>query len=167
MATEGCGNMEYFIVVFVKENMSYYCIWISSNDDRFLTFDGNIVFWKSLSELMNYCEQENIILDSEEITEYNLDDINKWCNSNDMMVDCNDIINYWNIFSDASKSINQSFSGDIAKMNSIYEKLFYGNNLSSINLPEKSYEPIFSDEEVATIKSILQEGINFVKVELQ
>ena len=44
----------------------------------------------------------------------------------------------------------------------IYDKLFYGNNLLTINKSKKKYVPIFSEEEIKQVKDILMSGINML-----
>ena len=78
------------------------------------------------------------------------------------IVDCNVVLGLWNIFLDLHNTVGKSFVGDREEFDKIYEKLFYGNNLPTINPTGEKYIPSFSEDEIALIKKLLKGGINML-----
>lgn len=120
------------------------------------------IFWKSLEELKIFAESNKIVFAQEEEIIYDIDKLEKWCSSSSQEIDCNDILNLWNIFIDLHDSVGIEFVGNMVGYDEIYDKLFFGNNLLSINKTKKKYVPIFLQEEIKQIKEILMSGINMV-----
>ena len=68
-----------------------------------------------------------------EVTEYRIDKIERWVNAKVIEVDCQMILKFWNIVDDISESVKKVIYKRTDISERIYEKLFYGNNLKSIN----------------------------------
>ena len=102
----------------------------------------------------------------EEVEEYRIDEIEKWVNTESIEVDCRMILEFWNIVDDISESVKKSIYKRTDISERIYEKLFYGNNLKSINTSGREYVPKWSDEELEVLKNILKQALIFIKKQL-
>ena len=110
--------------------------------------------------------QKNDINFEEEVTEYRIDEIERWVNAKVIEVDCQMILKFWNIVDDISESVKKSIYKRTDISERIYEKLFYGNNLKSINTSGREYVPKWSDEELEVLKNILKQALIFIKKQL-
>ena len=162
------NNMEYYIVVFVYHKEKYYFIWMTDEEDKFLIENNKILFCKSLKKIEIYAKKHKIKFAQTEKIIYNIDICEQWCLSLENNVDCNVIINFWNIFLDLCNSIHMRFLGSDSRFDEIYEKLFCGNNLPAVKITSKKYIPIFLEDEIKQIKKVLKSGINaFLKIVCQ
>lgn len=143
---------EYYIVQFIITSYNYYTIWHTDNNDEFVTKNKKILSFNNLEEVIQYAKLHSIEL-HEYITCY---DIDRLMDDIDTKIDCNYIINFWNIISDIAKSIQINFCGDSDFYNSVYEKLLYGCNLNALN--KSHYDPIWTNEEIDKIKYVVNIG---------
>lgn len=155
--------MEYYIVVFVYRKEKYYFIWLTDEKDEFLTEGNKILFWKSIKEVKSFANKNGIILNQAKEVVYDIDVCEEWCHSSKKNVDCNIVLDLWNIFLDLHTSLNQKYLGNDSKLDKIYEKLFYGNNLPTINTTVNKYIPIFTNNEIKQIKNVLISGVYILK----
>ena len=153
--------MEYYIINIVYKDESHYCIWTSDEEDKILTENRRIIRYAVLDDLYIYADKHNILFNNNEIMCYNFDNINNWCVLDDNYVDCREVLNIWNILSDIARGLETTYIGDCNEgdIDILYEKLFYGNNLPSINYSEKVYKPVWSKNEIQKLKSILINGL--------
>lgn len=159
MAIGAVNNMEYYIIEFVYQRRQCYFIWGTNDIDRFFADNNKILFWKQKHELMDFAKINNIVFEEQEPIRYDLDECEKWCQSLSVDVNCKKVLDMWNIFCDFCNSMEEKFIGNDNQFDEIYDKIFYGNNLPTINKSDKIYIPIFSDEEILIIKKILLSGI--------
>ncbi len=75
------------------------------------------------------------------------------------------MLNTWNFFTDISQSLNIKFIGDNKDKitNKIYNKLFCGNNLSSLTPERKFYIPIWTKSERNKLAKILTQSMLIFK----
>ena len=143
---------EYYIIKITLRQREFFLLWNCDCEPVFLT-DANsrAVFFAGMDELNAFAESNGIGL-SEEITEYDLDDITVTAET----LDCNEVNTKWNIISDFALTNGAEFSGEDKRYNDIYNKLFYGCNLPAMKHPH--YTPEWSADEIAVINRILAEG---------
>lgn len=154
--------MEYYMVEFIINQSSFYCIWFTGNTDGFITEKGRLKYFYDNSELKDYCNTMKINLQNSE-TRYDLDRISDKVFLDISEKDCCELIDCWNIFLDIARSVNEDFYGNKKELNDLYSKLFYGCNLQIINTSNKKYIPEWSEEERTFIDNIMINGINIVK----
>lgn len=155
--------MKYYLVTFISKKENYYFIWTTSDNEIFLTKDDKLIFWKIIKDVEDFMVKNNIVFSQNDEIVFDLDCFEKWCCSSIHNVDCENILNLWNIFTDLYSSVNKKYIGSESEFDEIYEKLFYGNNLQTVNTTNKHYIPTFSDDEIDMIKEIIMEGICFFK----
>lgn len=152
----------YFVISFICNNKEYFCIWFSDEDEYILSKDSRLISFTEKNALLTYVCENNISLENEDIVQYNVDDILMWCkDSLKLDIECDKFIDFWNICADAAKGMNVHFIGTERKFDSLYEKIFLGNNIT--NASSQEYIPIFSDNEIKTLKSIFTDGIELIK----
>ena len=61
------------------------------------------------------------------------------------------------MIADIAKTINLSFYGNKKEITHIYSKLFYGNNLPSINTTTEKYNPMWDNDERKILLKVLDE----------
>lgn len=144
--------MNYYIIKITLCRRKFFLLWNCEYEPVFLT-DENVkpVFFGSLAELNAFAEKNGIEL-SEEVSEYDLDDITVTAEA----FDCSEVIEKWNIISDLALTVGAEFSGEDKRYNGIYDNLFFGCNLPAMNHPP--YTPEWNEEEIAEINRILAEG---------
>ena len=146
---------EYYIVKFIFDGGDYYTIWYTDVVDGFITFNNGILSFNNQIDLMKYCQNHMIELE-EDITVYDIDDVILKSNDNIFEMNCESILDFWNIISDVARSLQLHFCGDTVCYNSIYEKLLCGCNLAALN--SRYYRPNWTREEVDKIQHIINVG---------
>lgn len=142
----------YYIIKITLCRREFFLLWNCEYEPVFLVNEnGKPIFFGSLADLKAFTEKNNIELD-EEITEYDLDDITVTAE----MLDCNDVVQKWNIMSDLALSVGEDFSGEEKRCNGLYDKLFFGCNIPAMKHPP--YTPEWNAEEITEINRILSEG---------
>lgn len=159
-----CGGVNilknYCIVNFIINRKNHYCIWYTNAKDGFILEDKRVRVFHTTDSLEIYCLKKNISLENE-LSLYDIDNISNIDMSNSMNLDCEIVLNFWNIIQDLSYSTNEKFLGNLEDYNEIYNKLFYGNNLPAMGLSEK-YLPIWEEGERRIISEILHQGIKLL-----
>ena len=151
-------HADNYIVEFLIDKKSYFCIWHSDERDVFWTEKDKIIYFTEITELQRFCEKEKVQIDEEVIT-YDVDKLIVLLDEDKLEIDCNFCIDMWNIFQDCAYSAGEKFNGDKEKRNHVYSKLFYGLNLPVINTSGKQYIPEFSASEKEEIVDVLNEGL--------
>jgi len=154
-----------FLIKYLFNDINGYCIWVSNEKDRLLCNSNNkILCFPNENSVFNYLSQNNLKLFDNEINQtYDFQKLEQWINSESLSVNCIEILNFWNLFTDVAYTISIKFQGD--KRNKItsliYDKLFYGNNLPAIKPEnEDDYIPIWNLKQINIIKSIMENGLN-------
>ena len=152
--------MEYYIVQFNDEKTLKYAIWYTDDEDGFVSEHGKILFFDGVEFLKEFCDSKNIII----VDDYNISCVydfgylKKWLLSPNDRFSCSIMLNFWNVISDASKSMDVAFIGDDKEndaANQLYSKLFHGCNLPAINTSRKKYIPKWTQKEIEGLAEIL------------
>lgn len=142
-----------YIIRFDINANHYYAIWYTDDSDGFITENESIVYFKNLNDLMQYTHDHKILL-NDGITYFNTAQI---FDNIDSAINCDDVLNFWNIISDIASSLRIDFIGDNKIYNTEYAKLVSGCNLNA--LEHDYYEPDWTEKEVDNIKKIISEGL--------
>ena len=145
-------NSDNYIVEFVILEETYYCIWYSNDEDLFWLSDNKILFFKSIEQIRLYCERQGLYVE-EGVSVYDFNTLLDWLKGLHSQINCEYLLRIWNIISDFSHSI--------------YEKLFFGNNLPGIKLTNQKYCPTFSQIEQQLLVELFKKGINIIEKEFQ
>ena len=147
----------FYRILFIFKNENIYTLWYANDVDGVLYKNDKVIHFKNEDELNDYAIKNSIKIEPDEIAIYDVDKIKKLLSDNETIIDCEYILNMWNMIADIAKTINLSFYGNKKEITYIYSKLFYGNNLPSINTTNKKYIPIWDEEEKQIILRVLKE----------
>lgn len=153
---------KHFAVLFIYEYEQHYSIWISDDQDSLMTENEKIILFSDMLSLKKYCERKRLSLE-EGIAEYDIDKLAGWVDEESSTIDVSFILDFWNVFMDVSNSVKELFVGNEEEYSDLYRKLFYGNNLPTINTSENDYIPVWNEHEVDQIKFIMKSGIKLFR----
>lgn len=139
----------YFSLWYRLDRIDYYLIWYTNDRDGVVVDStGLIPTFRDIDSLAIYAENIGLYVEKEEPTLHNLDLLKYWLeNPNQATIVCDDFLAIWNLFTDVASSVlDIEFDRDIQKTKSIYNKLFWGNNLPSLTPKGKYYNPIWTDD---------------------
>lgn len=163
--SEKCNDKLYYKIKFKYFSKEKWTLWYTSDKDGVITENGKMYCFDCESSLEIYCGEMHINFE-EEVTEYRIDEIERWVNTEGIEVDCRMILEFWNIVDDISESVKKTIYKKTDISERIYEKLFYGNNFKSINTSGREYVPEWSNEELKVLKTILEHALLFIKNQL-
>lgn len=147
-----------------------YFIWYSfydggDKDGVVLDASGKIAVFDSPDELSNYAVVKSLLLEQEEPAQYNWDILRnrireiKHHPRRNTAIDCEAFLGAWNLFADASRSLNVPFDGDSRRMNLLCDKLFWGTNPPALTPVGRFYVPIWTKHERIIIADTLAQGL--------
>ncbi len=151
----------YYQLSYRLDGMHAYLIWFSNDQDGIsIEPDGTVPSFPDHAGLLTYASAHQLTIDPTPSVLHDLDAIISWLRRPLLAdIDCDSVLNIWNLFGDLATSVGQSFNSDRKCSRRIYEKLFWGNNLPAVTPPGKHYRPIWSDEERLILQEILSEGL--------
>jgi hypothetical protein len=95
---------------------------------------------------------------------YDLDFIAAWVAVPVEPVDCVQVLNAWNLFTDISASVhsprNSAFETLKSRSRVLYDKIFWGNNLPAVTPIGEHFVPSWSQSELRSIAEILAAGLH-------
>jgi hypothetical protein len=157
-------ELEFCATELQWDNKLYYCLWDDSGTvDLFLIDpDNHIKYFPSIFDLEAFCHKNSLPL-CEERNKYNLDIIVEWLKTPHADIDCDSFLDVWNVVSDLAHSIHEPFCGDDdGEIRSVYNKLFYGCNLPTINTSGKEYIPVWPEDEIIILLQVLKNAVEIV-----
>ena len=126
--------MAHFPLLYRLQRGENYLLWVSGEKDSVaVDADGFVPSFRTLVLLQEFADRERYRLEIEEPKLHDLDWVASW--RTDMPVDCDAALAAWNLFSDVSVSVpalTHNFRILDSRFPSIYNKLFWGNNLPSM-----------------------------------
>ena len=153
--------MKLYLVKFQFSKKECYALWYTDDVDGFLLDDnGKIRSFASEEETRLFANREGYYLD-DEIALISSDTLLSFGREE---IDCNFILTYWNIFSDLARTVNCKFLGDNSDgdVEGIYQKLFYGCNLSAIRKDGEIFVPEWNESERKRLAEILDNGFKIL-----
>lgn len=157
---------ECYICWYRLNQKDAYLIWFSTDesDGVYIDENGIVPSFEDLKNLRNYGEKLGISVDIEKPNLHNLDLVENWLSDNKPeIVDYNPFLEVWNLFDDISISTNGNFDSDRKLTKKIYNKIFWGCNISAVTPEGKSYEPIWTKKELKIIHETLSFGFQMFK----
>src|SRR5713226_1361191 len=134
--------MKYFPLLYRLNAEDRYLIWISNEKDSIVVAaNGLIPTFRDPMVLREYASLNHYDLQTEEPILHDLDWVAAWAASPAIPADCDKTLAAWNLFRDVASSTGDrgiAFEHLDSKLPSIYDKLFWGNNLPSVT-PEGAH----------------------------
>jgi hypothetical protein len=153
------------------DNKDRYLIWYNLEeanadlDGVVLDSNGKVPVFFSLSALSAYAQAEGIPIEQGELNLHNLDAVVKWFKvkrskpEGPTAINCKEFLSAWNLFTNISRSVGGNFDADRDRTRKIYDKLFWGNNLSAVTPEGKCYIPLWSRDEKRIIHEVMSQGL--------
>lgn len=144
-------------------------IWYDQGTGELCVKEGRILFFPCEEDAFSYAEKKGFVLESQSVPLYDLDRLSRWLRGGENEVECEWLLNFWNLCSDAADSTGKFFLGDQKnqEFNNLYDKLFFGCNLPALRGDGERYIPAFSQKEIYRLRVILKNGLRLLLRELQ
>ncbi|MGL5807393.1 MAG: hypothetical protein ACRC2R_11220 [Xenococcaceae cyanobacterium] len=153
---------EYYPYWYRLDGINAFLLWFCDEIDGFFkSTDGKIPSFSNIADLSATADNHRIQVQLENSILIDLDCLTDWLKSSTPdQIDCPTFLNAWNLFLDVSTTVEKPFEDTEDTLNtSIYNKLFWGNNLSSVTPPGEHYLPEWSDEEFRQIHNVMKSGL--------
>jgi len=157
--------MPYFPLLYRLRGQERFLIWISDDTDSVaVNAEGLLLSFPSLAILKQHADANGWPLEPEEPRRHDLDVIARWVILDDASVNCVETLNAWNLFSDVANSVSspskKSFEAlDSQLGRSVYDKLFWGNNLPAMTPVGEHFVPTWSHQELRYLAALLSSGL--------
>jgi hypothetical protein len=155
-------EIEVFPVVVKFEGCQNIYGWcIGGDDNDYLITDGNnkLLAFRSIEELVGF-DKEKYAVYEDQTAEYDFDAISKSRYYINNAVNCEELLNAWNLFGDIAHTTKLKFIGDSRLYNYEYEKLFCGCNLPSVVKEGRIYIPTWRSKEIRRLFKVVKNGID-------
>jgi hypothetical protein len=157
------ADRSYYLCKLIFHGKSRFVIWYDSDRDGvLLDCDGKITAFGTRARTLAFAKKNGLSIAPEPVTVYDFDAIAAWCaQPHPSRINCENFLDAWNMFTDVAASIgrNSLFAAADKRLKSIYDKLFFGNNLPSITPAGRSYEPEWDETEVEAIAKLFTAGL--------
>ncbi|MDE7364951.1 MAG: hypothetical protein K2N27_08760 [Ruminococcus sp.] len=142
------GDSSDFLIWYEDENMK----------DRVYTSNGEVIAFSSEEQARK--KAEKLGFETDETVFYDVERLFYWIETHSKEMDCNFLIDFWNLFSDIAYSIGKELEPvRTRRINRCYNKLFWGLNLPAVTPEGCEYEPIFTKRERKLIREIMRTGL--------
>lgn len=159
----------YYPYWFRLDNADGYLLWYTDDstdsaecDGVLLDGQGRLLTFCHLAELHDCAVRLGLSVEPEVNPEpLDLDVVQRWLEAaSKSMVDCETFLEAWNLFSDLAATVQGGLAHiDERNEDSIYNKLFWGNNLPALTPPGKHYKPTWTKSEVGRLRKVLRRGM--------
>lgn len=154
------GNIIELSYSYYFGDSSYFLIWYEdeNNENRIYTSGGKVICFYSEKDARRKADELNI-----NITDtcfYDVEQLIYWSETHSKEMDCNFLIDFWNIFSDIAYSVGKELEQvRTRRSDRCYNKLFRGLNLPAVTPENCEYEPVFTKRERKLIREIMRTGL--------
>lgn len=152
---------QYYPVDFIVHNQIFHTLWYTDEKDGFVVENGKIKKFSDTKEQIEALREQSVY--QEEITCYKTDTILDEIKQK--QINCNDVLNFWNIILELSFSIHCSFLGNVKSevIKRIHAKLFYGCNIKVLRKEDELYIPLWSKTERKKLFFVIEDGLEILK----
>lgn len=159
----------YYIIRCTLDQMDSYLIWFSNDQDGLMTDDAHqIIVFRDQISLQDYAQQIGVQLVDEPPVDYDFDTIQHWLHDpRAAPMDYPALLDAWNLFTDIATSVGMLDTWQEPTWRTLYDKLFWANNLPAVTPPGKTYEPIWSDAETAMLRTVMYTGLQLLRDNVQ
>lgn len=140
--------------------ISLFLIWYENrnNEDCVYTSGGKVIVFLSEEKARYKAEKLDITVTNTCL--YDLEHLFYWIEMHSKEMDCNFLIDFWNLFSDIAYSVGKELEPiKTRRSRRCYNKLFWGLNLPAVTPKNCVYEPVFTKKERKLIREIMHTGL--------
>lgn len=164
-------DRNFYILDYRLDGMVSHLIWLSNDTDGVvLDGDGKIPAFRELPELRGFAAHLGLTLQAHEpgSKPVDLDEVKRWLEAPKAGITCEVFLGSWNLFDDVARSVRDSEFMRLSKEASgVYDKLFWGSNLPAVTPPGEHFEPVWSNQEEATLRQVLVRGMTVLRRHLR
>ncbi|MEO5877731.1 MAG: hypothetical protein ABIS86_09110 [Streptosporangiaceae bacterium] len=158
---------DFYPYGFRLDNQEHLLVWFceDAEPDGVIVNDGRLVSHADLDGLYDYARVTGLrLVDDTELSWVDLDAIAFWTVVGDEVEpDCVELLNAWNLFSDAAHSLGVPLQVRSAALDQVYDKVFWGNNLPMMTPVGESFEPTWSDAELLMLRETMNRGLDVIR----
>ncbi|MDE5764013.1 MAG: hypothetical protein K2N49_07275 [Ruminococcus sp.] len=139
---------------------SYFLIWYEDENmkDRVYTSDGKAIVFHCENQARKKAGQ--LGFEAGETVFYDVERLFYWIETHSKEMDCDFLIDFWNMFSDIACSVGTELEPiKTRRIKRCYNKLFWGLNLPAVTPEDCEYEPVFTKRERKLIREIMRTGL--------
>lgn len=157
--TSHTQGSDFTVIEFKLNSIAKYCVWyLDENDDeKFQKKNNKIMIFESKDSVNKFLSNKKIKYD---ILSLDIDDI--ITSVANATFNRTAVLDFINIVVDIAKTCNVEICEELM-FSTVYNKLFHGENLSTINISNKIYHPVFSSEEMKVLKKHIENCILVIK----
>ena len=155
--------MEYYLIRCIYRREEFFSVWYTDDIDGLCSIGKKILSFPGMDSARQYSSSEKISLNTNDVPAYDFDKLKNWLDSRSNEVDCKQMLDFWNIFTDAAATTGSAYAGDRKTKNTnlIYDKLFFGCNWAFFKQDhDDDYVPVWDKKQIRSMKSILKNGLN-------
>jgi hypothetical protein len=149
------GTRTYYVYRYVLDSQQRCLIWYedyqAGRDGDFdgVWSDGRYVpVFVSTQRLQSYAQTHGIQVEDNGVT-YNFDVVKQWLKKPRLRaMNCDEFLAAWNLLADVSRSVGGDFDPEPDRTLKIYQKMFWGNNLTALTPPGRYYVPFWQRHEL-------------------
>jgi hypothetical protein len=163
--------MAAYPYAFVLHGRTAFLVWLDDEqggaDDRVKLDDhGALLTFDDLPALIEACRSEGIVLADEDPSgPLDLDLLRAWIDTGGE-ADPRLLLNGWNLFGDVARSVGVLLEDRSPDRDTLYNKLFFANNLPAVTPPGERYDPHWSEAELAGLREVVGEGLRVFRLAL-
>ncbi|MDE6797246.1 MAG: hypothetical protein K2J36_04460 [Ruminococcus sp.] len=155
------GNIIELSYSYYFGDGSEFLIWYEdeNNENRVYTSGGKIICFPSEEKARRKADELNINIT--DTCYYDVERLIYWFTTHQKEMDCEFLIDFWNMFSDIANSVGKELEPiKTRRINRCYNKLFWGLNLPTVTPEGCEYEPVFTKRERKLIREIMRRGLD-------
>src|SRR5262245_27274078 len=154
----------YYAVRCRLDGAEWFFVWYSGEPDGVLlsSSSARLMLFSDLAEMSRYASEQRLDLEPETPAFYDFDRLAEWLSQPARELDCVFLLDAWNMLGDLAASLGAR-RAEPAYASGIYDKLFWGSNLPSVTPPGERFVPVWSENEISTLTSVLSSALQVLQ----
>ena len=155
-----------YVCAAVLPESTLYFLWLSNGDEPdsvLVDRDGRVPAFTEETSARDHGARCGYAVAADAPVHYDLARVSAWCEAPDAAtLDCVLLLNTWNLLADLGPQtlgVTSLFGYQERRANSLYDRLFFGNNLPSITPAGAHYTPEWDTGELNALSAILRRGV--------
>ncbi len=161
-------SRNYYKIQYRLEGAEAYLLWFTNEQDGVITTpEGRMPSFSTEAALVAYAKRNGVSVSGEAATLHDFDALQAWADDpRPDTVDCSNLLSAWNLFSDVARSMPseaQAFARKDKGLTSLYNKLFWGNNLPAVTPNGHRFDPKWSTDELVRLAEVIAAGLQLFR----
>lgn len=143
------GMSDIYPCVVRLDGRDWVAAWDADSDTHFFLEDGRVPFFPDQESLGRWLAQRHLVLKDDSPSPADLDQARQFARRREKgLIDCPELLHVFNVCDDVALTTHSEATWDSGKFGEVYDKLFYGCNLPSVNRSGRLWRPRWTQEEV-------------------